>query len=398
MIQSCKSSRGEPQILRQGRGYAPQAIQLAGSVDSDTPILAVGAHLKNAIALSLGSQVVLSQHIGDLETPQAMARLQQTVADLLALYRCRPTAIACDLHPDYGSTRLAQTLAQQWHIPLISVQHHYAHGLSTMAEHHLASPVLGVTWDGTGYGPDQTIWGGEFLHITEHGFERVAHLLPFALPGGDICSREPRRAAIGLLYGCYGDAALAMADLAPIQAFSASQRIVLQQMLTGKINTPKTSSMGRLFDGIAALLDLHQTVSFEGQAAIALEGAAAECSVQNGYPFTVSPTLPYVIDWRPMVRAIVCEQLQGVPSHLIAARFHRTLVAMVGAIAQRVGIAQVVLTGGCFQNRILSEQTIQHLRDRGFVPYWHQRVPPNDGGIAVGQILAALRYLAHRRS
>ena len=209
--------QGRPQVLRHARGYAPQAIPLAQGVDTEPRILALGAHLKSAIALSLGTQVLLSQHIGDLETPQAIARLEHTVADWLALYRCQPTAIACDLHSDYGSTRLGQALAQRWQVPLILVQHHYAHGLAAMAEHHLAAPVLAVAWDGTGYGPDQTVWGGEFLQITEQGFERLAHLRRFALPGGDRCSREPRRTAIALLYGCYGDQAFAMTDLAPMQ-------------------------------------------------------------------------------------------------------------------------------------------------------------------------------------
>lgn len=392
--------QGQPQILRHARGYAPQAMSLPHAADADTRVLAVGAHLKNAIALSLstqdlGTQVVLSQHIGDLETPQAMARSQQTVDDYLSLYSCQPTAIACDLHPDYGSTHLAQTLAQQWAIPLIPVQHHYAHVLSVMAEHQLQAPVLGVAWDGTGYGLDQTIWGGEFLRITESGFERVAHLLPFPLVGGDRCSREPRRSAIGLLYSCYGETAFEMTDLASIQAFAESERTILQQMLTGNINTPMTSSMGRLFDGIAALLDLHQTVSFEGQAAMALEFAANDVLLPGDYPFTLGTALPWVIDWRPMVRAIVHDHRQGLSSAVISAKFHRTLVDMVGAIAQRVALSQIVITGGCFQSRVLSQQAIQHLRSKGFTPYWHQRVPPNDGGIAVGQVLAALRHLSH---
>ncbi|MEO1401764.1 MAG: carbamoyltransferase HypF [Cyanobacteria bacterium J06635_1] len=464
--------QGQPQILRHARGYAPQVIQLPGPLHSEARILALGAHLKNTIALSMGDQIALSQHIGDLDNPLALERLQQTVTDFLSLYTCQPTAIACDLHPDYGSTRLAHTLAQRWDIPVISVQHHYAHVLAGMAEHQIPPPLLGIAWDGTGYGPDQTVWGGEFLQVTEQGFERVAHFLPFALPGGDICSREPRRSALGLLYGCDGEAAFEMTDLAPMQAFSAAQLTVLKQMLTNQINTPTTSSVGRLFDGVAALLGLHQTVSFEGQAAMALELCATEIStdssIAQGYPFTFataspSPALmsthkssvsrqagltpsnspyspagmrprrkargrtqispldkgglrgvsqdlcglteicghgrptapPYVIDWRPMVRAIVQEHRQGVPSTTIAAKFHRTLVKMMVKIAQLMGSSQIVLTGGCFQNRILSEQAIQDLKTAGFAPYGHQRVPPNDGGIAVGQVLAALRHLSN---
>ncbi|WP_250565186.1 carbamoyltransferase HypF [Adonisia turfae] len=382
------------QVLRHGRGYAPQVISLSGLVASDARILALGAHLKNAIALFSGDHIVLSQYIGDLDAPRTLERLKHTVTDMLSLYTCQPTAIACDLHPDYGSTRLAHTLAEQWAVPVISVQHHYAHVLAGMAEHSLDVPILGVAWDGMGYGPDQTVWGGEFLQITMSGFERVAHLLPFPLPGGELCSREPRRSALGLLYGCYGDVAFECDDLVPVQEFSASQRTVLQQMLTNKINTPMASSMGRLFDGVAALLNLHQVVSFEGQAALALEFAAAETMVQRGYPFIISSTVPYIIDWRPMVRKIIHDQGQGVATTVVAAKFHRTLVEIVTAIAKLINNSNIILTGGCFQNKLLSEQIIQHLQIAGFTPHWHQRVPPNDGGIAVGQIIGALRHLS----
>ncbi|MEM7773578.1 MAG: carbamoyltransferase HypF, partial [Cyanobacteria bacterium P01_A01_bin.37] len=386
--------QGKPQVLRHSRGYAPQAIQLQEPLISNARILAVGAHLKNAIALSLGDQVVLSQYIGDLDTYSTIQRLQQTITDFLTLYRCQPTAIACDRHPDYQSTQLANTLAQQWDVPLIPVQHHYAHVLSAMADHQLAAPVLGIAWDGTGYGLDQTIWGGEFLHITDDSVERVAHFLPFPLPGGDICSREPRRSALGLLYSCFGDAAFDMTDLAPMQTYSSSQRDVLHQMLANQVNTPMTSSVGRLFDGIAALLDLHQQISFEGQAAMALEFAASTDAFMTDYPFMVSTTVPYVIDWRPMVKTIIDDYRQGVSFATMSAKFHRTLVAIVEAIVHRVGLSHIVLTGGCFQNRLLTERSIRHLRRDGFSPYWHQRIPSNDGGIAVGQAIAALRHLS----
>ncbi|MGB3612677.1 MAG: carbamoyltransferase HypF [Elainellaceae cyanobacterium] len=385
----------QPQVLRHARGYAPQVIELP---DWLTPpvagqrILAVGAHLKSAIALSSGSQIVLGPHIGDLGTPEAMDRLHQTITDFLALYQCQPTAIACDLHPDYGSTRLAQTLAQQWHAPLIPVQHHYAHALSGIAEHQLQAPVLAVTWDGAGYGADQTIWGGEFLQITDGGFERVAHLLPFPLPGGNVCSRKPWRSAAGLLYACYGKAAFEL-DLAPLQPLNPFQRNLLLQMLTHQINTPMTSSMGRLFDGIAALLNLHQTTSFEGQAAMSLE-FAAEGGLQRRYPFAMSQDQPYIVNWTLILRAVVADLNDNIPRSIIAARFHRTLAEIVGAIARLVGTSQVLLTGGCFQNRLLTEQTTQQLEAQGFTVYHHQRVPPNDGGIAVGQVIGALQSVA----
>ncbi|MEL6248749.1 MAG: carbamoyltransferase HypF [Cyanobacteria bacterium J06627_15] len=385
----------QPQVLRHARGYAPQTIQLAEPVSDETCILALGGHLKSAIALAQGRQVTLSQYIGDLDTPQTQQRLQQTVTDFLALYGGQPTAIACDRHPDYASTRLAQTLSERWHVPLIPVQHHYAHVLSGMAEHRLHAPVLGVTWDGTGYGADGTIWGGEFLHVTEAGCDRAAHWLPFPLPGGDACSREPRRSALGLLYACYGADAFEMHDLAPLQAFSPSQLTVLRQMLCSKINTPMTTSIGRLFDGIAALLDQHAQTSFEGQAAMAMEFLAARVPDADPYPLMISGGSPHIIDWRPMLRAIVWGIRRGVPSDHIAARFHQTLVMSIESIAQRVGVPQVMLTGGCFQNRYLCDRTIQRLSS-AFTPYWHQRIPTNDGGIAVGQVLASVRHLSTR--
>ena len=389
--------QGQPQVLRHARGYAPQVIQVpneqSGEQSSARPhILALGAHLKSAIALSTGDEIILSQHIGDLDTLQTREQLKKTVDDFLSLYAVQPDAIACDLHPDYASTRLAQALAKTRAIPLIPVQHHYAHILSCMAEHRLQSPVLGVAWDGTGYGLDQTIWGGEFLSISPQGFERVAHLLPYGLPGGDQCALEPRRSALGLLYGCYGEAAFGMTDLAPLQSFKAPELTILRQMLTNKINTPTTSSIGRLFDGIASLLNLQQVMSFEGQAALSLEFAAAHSATKETYPFVLSVDQPRLIDWRPMVRAIVEDCRRAILRGAIAAKLHHTLIEMIVQIARSSNVSQVILSGGCFQNRFLTERAIQQLSAAGFTPYWPQRVPPNDGGLAVGQVMAAWRY------
>ena len=388
----------QPQVLRHARGYAPQRIQALihspPSISADVQILAVGAHLKNAIALSIGAEIMLGQHIGNLETAQTRTQLKHAADDFLSLHRVQPSAIACDLHPDYGSTQLAHTLAQQWSVPLIPVQHHYAHILSGMAEHQLPAPVLGIAWDGTGYGLDQTVWGGEFLHVTQQSFERLAHFLPYGLPGGEICTLEPRRSALGLLYSCYGAAAFEMTDLAPVQAFTKPQLIILRKMLSQKINTPVTSSVGRMFDGIAALLNLHHYASFEGQAAMALEFAARQSPVKRIYPFRIMDTQSGLIDWREIVIAIVEDYRKAVMVPVIAAKFHNTLVEIIVQIARRAGESQVVLAGGCFQNRVLTERAIQRLRSEGFTLYWPRRIPPTDGGIAVGQVMAAWRQLS----
>ncbi len=256
-----------------------------------------------------------------------------------------------------------------------------------MAENGLTPPALGIAWDGTGYGPDGTVWGGECLRVTAGGWERSAHLLPFRLPGGEAAVREPRRSALGLLYAVYGPDAFARADLPPLAAFTAAERAILQTMLARGLNAPLTSSAGRLFDAVAALLGLEQVSAYEGHAAMALEYAADGFEAGAPYPFTL--TASGALDWRQMIRNIDDERHKNVPVGFQAARFHTTLVEMMLAAAQRAGERRVILTGGCFQNRRLTEQAVTRLRAAGFEPVWHRRIPPNDGGIAPGQLIAA---------
>ncbi|PSB34894.1 carbamoyltransferase HypF [Stenomitos frigidus] len=402
---------GQETVLRRARGYAPLPIRIRSHTPppphSPTPhLLAVGAHLKNTIAFSIDQQVFVSQHLGDLDTVPAFEAFQQAIASFQQIYDLQPTAIACDLHPDYRSTQFAHQLACQLQIPVIPVQHHYAHVLSCMAEHQLEGSALGIAWDGTGYGSDGTIWGGEFLHITDRNFQRVAHLRPFRLPGGDKAVREPRRSAMGVLYELFGDAMFEMPTLGPLQTFLPQELKLIKTMLSNQINCPMTSSVGRLFDAIASIIGLHHQTQFEGQAAMALEFAIEALETNESYPFSLprSPTSlkkseilnlePVIIDWEPMVRNILMDSSAGASSSSIAAKFHNTLVEMIVEMAKRVGEEPIVLTGGCFQNRYLTERTIQRLRAEGFRPYWQQRIPPNDGGIALGQIMAALRELS----
>jgi hydrogenase maturation protein HypF len=372
-------------VLRRARGYAPLPIQVGRALP---PLLAVGAHLKNAVAVSTNTQVFVSQHIGDLETPQAFDAFRRVSDDLLRLYDLKPQAVVCDAHPDYLSTRHAAGTG----LPLVHVQHHYAHVLSCMAENGLGSPVLGVSWDGTGYGLDHTIWGGEFLRVTESGFQRVAHLRTFRLPGGERAVKEPRRTAIGLLYEMEGDRFAAREELAPVRSFEPRERTLLAQALANRINAPVTSSAGRLFDAVAALLGLRLTTRFEGQAAMELEWAIRDVETDASYPFQIEPKQGILIaDWEPLIRALLADLAGGAALGVIAARFHNTLADMIVAIAERVGIQAIGLSGGCFQNRYLTERTVRRLSAAGFSPHWHQRIPPNDGGIALGQVLAAAR-------
>jgi len=382
---------GRELILRRARGYAPLPIHLARPLP---PLLAVGAHLKNAVAVSVGPEVFVSQHIGDLETTQAFDAFRGVIASLEALYDLRPAAVAADAHPDYLSTQFALRAG----LPVVRVQHHHAHVLSCMAENDLEGPCLGVAWDGTGYGLDGTVWGGEFLRVTATTFQRVAHPRTFRLPGAERAIKEPRRAAIGLLHELFGDALFAMEELAPVRAFSLGERKILQSMLAKQINAPTTSAVGRLFDAVAAILALHLGPQFEGQAAMELEWARSGLETDEAYLFRIwEEQSTLILDWEPLIRGIMSDARDKVPVARIAAKFHNALVEGIVAVAGRMGEERVVLTGGCFQNRYLTEGTVRRLRAEGFRPYWHQRIPPSDGGIALGQIVAASRAMEEGR-
>ncbi|HWF18355.1 MAG TPA: carbamoyltransferase HypF, partial [Verrucomicrobiae bacterium] len=381
---------GREMVLRRARGYAPSPIRLLPQPSTLNPqpfnVLALGAQLKSAVALSVGSDVFVSQHIGDLEAKEACLAFGKVVTDLQQLYEIEPESVARDLHPDYFSSRFAQRIAA----PAISVQHHYAHVLACMAENELEAPVLGVAWDGTGYGTDGTIWGGEFLLVNETGFERVAHLRPFKLPGGDTAVRQPRRSALGLLYEIFGNGLFKEPELITLQSFTASELGLLRQALDKEINVPVTSSAGRLFDAVASLIGLRQRVGFEGQAAMDLEFAVEE-GIEESYPFEFQKNEASMIDWEPMVLKILEEVRRKETVGVIAAKFHNTLTEMIIRVSHEIGFPRVVLSGGCFQNKYFTERTVRQLQQEGFRPYWHQRIPPNDGGIAVGQVVAALR-------
>ncbi len=389
-------------VLRRARGYAPLPVTLKSEVRSPKSevVLAVGAHLKNAVALAVGPQVFISQHIGDLETEQAHSAFRDVIGDFQKLYEATPTIIAADLHPDYLSTKFAQ---EHGATRMIQVQHHIAHVLSCMAENEIEPPCLGVAWDGTGYGLDGTIWGGEFFRVTQHAVERAAHFRPFRLPGGDRAVKEPRRTALGLLHELASgdDKTLLHMQQSFVASLSTGERAALESMLARQVNAPLCSSVGRLFDAVAALVGLRQVVRFEGQAAMELEFAADGVATEAAYPILLNQgckpetgVATVLLDWAPMIEAILADVQRGVPVGEISAMFHNALVEAIIGVAQRIGECRVVLSGGCFQNRYLTERAVTRLRAEGFQPYWHQRVPPNDGGIALGQIVAAWRELA----
>jgi hydrogenase maturation protein HypF len=378
---------GAPRLLRRARGYAPLPV----SVPLPLPaILAAGPHMKNTVALARGTQVCISQHIGDLDDREARLAFERVAADFLRLYDVRPAAIAHDMHPDYPSTAWAQETARVLGVPAVPVQHHHAHLVACMLENGVQEKTLGVIWDGTGYGPDGTVWGGEFLVGDAAGCERVAHLRPFRLPGGDAAVREPRRVAAALLHEAAGPASLDSTDYAVLGSFSMTERRALRHMIESGLNSPLTSSAGRLFDGIAALLGLCSVSTFEGEAAIRLEHAV-DAGEHGAYPLPLLTATdgPGVLDWRPMISDVLADARRGTDAGVIAARVHNAMVEAMVLQAEFAGCDRVALSGGCFQNRLLSERAAAALRRRGFTPLLHRQVPPNDGGIALGQVAIA---------
>jgi hydrogenase maturation protein HypF len=365
---------GEPLILRRARGYAPSPLPLPSGAPLP-PLIALGAHQKNTLAIAEGRRVILSQHIGDLENAESERVFKQTLGDLAQMHAAQPQLIVCDAHPDYLSTQYAEQLAAERGVPVLRVQHHYAHALACMAENAIAPPFLAVTWDGTGYGADGTIWGGEFLQVTAQGFRRVGTWRAFPLIGGESAAREPRRSALGALWQMYsGSLPSAVRDLPPLRAFSAAELRLLEQALARGVNAPLTSSVGRLFDAVASLLDLSQRISFEGQAAMRLEFAAlsAAQTTDESYPFEVTTITTAngeavrIIDYAQVFEAIMDEWRQGVSAADIAQRFHQTLCAAIVAQARAAALERVALCGGCFQNRFLLAGAVAALQRAGF--------------------------------
>ena len=376
--------------IRRARGYAPQPIPLNLG---EAQILACGAQQKNTLCLTKSGFALPSQHIGDLENYETLAFFEQTYDRMRRLFHVTPQAIAHDLHPGYLSTQWALRHAD---LPRIPVQHHHAHIAACMAEHNLRDRVIGVAWDGTGLGSDFTIWGGEFLLATLTVFERSAHLRPTLLPGGDTAVRQPWRIARSYLLDAFDDHPPALPSLTQLPA----ERLrVVDAMLRQRLNTIPTTAAGRLFDAVAAIIGLHNTVSYEGQAAIALEAIPFEADLTNTspYEFRLTSNSTLQLDFRPTIRALVEDALRDTPQPLMAARFHATLIAAITHTCQQIrrttGVNQVCLSGGCFQNLILLRGSRNALQSAGFEVFFPQLLPANDGGIAVGQAAIACATL-----
>jgi len=379
-------------FIRRSRGYVPTPVFLN---HSPPPVIACGAELKNTVCLTKEDRAFVSQHIGDLENLATYDAFQDTITHLQRILDIQPQAMVCDLHPDYLSTRYAR---EQTDLPVIQVQHHHAHIVSAMAENHLDGKVIGLAFDGTGYGPDGTIWGGEVLLAEKSRYERAAFLQPQPMPGGAAAIKAPWRMAVSYLFQAFGDGYHDL-DIPFMAAIDRKQADILVAMAKQGLNAPLTSSMGRLFDGIAALVGLHRTVAFEGQAAMALEMIAE-----------AETTGPYDVDWQesnglqiptaPIIQGVVSDLACGRSASWISRRFHTTLVwlftTLCAHLRHRTALDRVVLSGGAFQNAILLTELSRSLEKEGFAVYTHRLVPPNDGGIALGQAVAAGAMITRR--
>lgn len=383
----------KPVVLRRARGYVPQPVYISEAhFFPVSPILAVGAHLKNTVAICSENQVVISQHLGDLETQKAVQGFYQSCHILTTLVEQTPELLVADAHPDYASTYWAQQQGK----PIVYVQHHIAHALSVIAEKGVSLPVFAVSWDGTGFGLDHTVWGGEFFIITETEVQRWGHFRTFPLPGGDKAVREPRRSALGILYEIYRENIFQMSNeivSLVMSAFTDTECKALKQMLRNRINTPLTSSVGRLFDAMAMFLGLRAVCSYEAQSAMQLEVLA-----RKAIPYPL-PDVPFtlrkednevLIDWQPIFE-YVFNNMKEVPPEILAFHFHQYLAQYIRKAVEMVNIKNVVINGGCFQNRLLLEYTYNILCD-DYNVFFAEQIPPNDGGISLGQVYYALKY------
>ncbi len=369
--------------LRRSRGYSPFPVKLPFEAPQ---LLAAGSELKNTFCITNGRYAFLSHHIGDMENFETLKSFEQGIEHFERLFRVKPEAMAYDMHPNYLATRYALERAEREGLPAVAVQHHHAHIAACMAEHGLNEAVIGAAFDGTGFGEDGTIWGGEFL-VAEYGkYQRAAHLESFPLPGGDAAIRRPARTALALLWS------LGMEweeDLAPVKEFCAEDLVTLRVQLEKKINTPLTSSMGRLFDAAAALAGVRQKVNYEGQAAIEFEALAEEAEAE-AYAFGVESGSVGV---RSALEALVRDVRAGVAVSKISARFHNGLAQAVREMVKRIsletGIRSVAFSGGVWQNLTLLGRTLALLQGDGFKVYIHREVPTNDGGLSLGQAAVA---------
>ncbi len=386
--------QGKERLLRRSRGYVPSPLKI--SPPFQKAVLACGGELKNTFCLTRDNYAFLSHHIGDLENVETLTSFQEGIEHFKKLFRVEPEIIACDRHPEYLSTKYAKEIFERSKadLKLIQVQHHHAHVASCMAENGIESDkVIGVVFDGTGYGDDGNIWGGEFLLADFQGFQRRAHFQYVPMPGGEMAIKEPWRMVVSYLYRIYGDDLL---ETEFIKRMDMDKCRTLVKMLKQSLNCPLTSSVGRLFDTVSSLLGIRDRINYEGQAAVELEMIAEEGRENQNEVYEYEVTERdgiFIIDPRLIIREIIDDLQRGISTSLISVKFHDTLARITGEVCDLIRreneLDKVVLSGGVFQNMFLLEHTFRLLKEKGFKIYTHHRIPPNDGGISLGQAVIA---------
>ena len=378
-----------PVLIRRSRGYVPEAIYLN---NEQRQIIAMGSYEKNTFCVVKGKRAFVSHHIGDLSNEKSVDAYTRGIKDFLAMFRCRPEAVVCDMHPDYFSTIYGEEFAERNGIPVFYVQHHYAHIASVMAEHGITEAVIGVSFDGTGYGPDETVWGGEFLVADGLGFERAGHFRQVRMPGGEKAILEISRMALSYIYDAFGSN---MIDIPFFEKHDSIWMDTIFKMIAGGINSPYTSSCGRLFDAVSSLAGLCDRPQYDAQGAILLEKYAGYMDdIYEVYSYDIFEN---VIDFRSTIKGIVKDIKRRVPVEVISRKFHGTIVKsgveMCTRISKETGIKRVVLSGGSFQNRNLLHLFEKYLSVQGFEVYISRSVPPNDGGISLGQAYVGINKM-----
>jgi hydrogenase maturation protein HypF len=372
-------------MLRRARGYTPLPFLAPRSLPT---ILALGGQMNVTLAVSRGREVILSQHLGDMESFEARQAYRRTLNDLLRLYDLKPELVVCDLHPDYFTTELAES----FDLPRIAVQHHHAHLSACMLENEIEGEVLGLTWDGTGFGPDRTVWGGEFLLGDPADYRRVASLVPFRLPGGEKAIEETWRIGAALLWETFGEEF--PRELPSFREVPDADLDTIAGMLVSGLNSPLTTSMGRLFDGVSALLGICTYNTHQAQSAQLLEYAAWRHGPEvEPLPLPIVDDEMLRLDWRELIRELVAAHRSGVGPDLLGAAFHHAIARAAMSVVRSIGVRRVALAGGVFCNRYLTETLLELLAQQGFDGYVHSQLPPTDGSLAVGQLwIAAHRF------
>jgi hydrogenase maturation protein HypF len=387
---------GEPLLLRRSRGYAPQLLR--SPVRSGKRIIGFGAHKHNTFSISRGDEIFVSHYIGETDNLETIKAFERGIKHFINFFDIPPDIAAVDLHPEYEATKFGKKWAKENKKPLIEVQHHHAHIASSLVDNGMDEKVIGVSWDGTGYGADGKIWGGEFLIADLKDYERKAHLKYIPLPGGDMAAREPWRMGTVYLYKTFGKDFLNL-DIDFVKRLDRKKWAIIENMIEKKVNSPETSSIGRLFDAVSSIIGIGDSITYQGQAAIELE-MIAEDSGGEFYEFDIREENGiYVINPKPVIESIIKDIKNGITPASISARFHVSLAEMIVRISsllrEKTCINKVCLSGGVFQNMILRKMTTERLERNDFKVYNHKNIPPNDGGISAGQVAVAMKRIKH---